>query len=108
MGETMTTFTKPEVAVVKETVPRTTQSPYPFRVFSYQFKELEDARKFAKDLLATPRTCREAKVEMFHRSVEVRRTVTDEKGKSESVTQTVLLDVTADSPEEAEAKWVGP
>lgn len=96
--------TKPSVTVEK--VARKTVSEYPFRVFSYQFKELESARQFAKALAAVPRTVSgPVKVEMFHRSVELVRTVTDDKGKSESVTQTVLLDVTTDSPEQAEAKW---
>lgn len=95
--------TKPTVTIDK--IQRTTVSAYPFRVFSYQFKDLEDARRFAKDCLAIPCTCREAKVEMFHRSVEIIRSVKDEKGRVESTVQSVLLDVTTDSPDEAEAKW---
>ncbi len=94
---------KPSVAVEK--IARTASSEYPFRVHSYQFKTLDDARRFSRELLAIPKSCRDAKVEMFHRSVEIRRTVTDDKGKVASTVSTVLLDVTTDSPEEAEAKW---
>lgn len=97
----MTTATAP----TREAIQRKTVSEYPFRVFSYQFKHLNDARAFAKQLVAIPRTCHEAKVEMYHRRVEVRRTSTDDKGAPTSVIQPVVLDVTTRSPEEAEAAW---
>lgn len=96
--------TKPTVAVEK--IARNGVSEFPFRVFSYQFKDLGDARRFAKSCEEIPRTVSgPVPVQMFHRSIELRRTVTDDKGKSEASVQSVVLDVTTKSPEQAEAEW---
>lgn len=88
----------------KELVKRTTsQSEYPFRVSSYQFKTLEDARKFSLDLAATPRSGHRHHVGMFHRHLE-----TAIHGDGDPIIVPILLDVTTDSPEEAEAKYADP
>ncbi len=88
----------------KEITKRTiAQSEYPFRVFDgrYQFKELEAARKFSMDLAATPKSGHRHKVEMMHRHLEMQI-----KGDGDPIVQALLLDVTTDSPDEAEAKYV--
>lgn len=88
----------------KELIKRTTsQSEWPFRVQSYQFKTLEAARKFSHDLAAIPKTGHRHHVGMFHRHLEMAI-----HNDGESVIVPVLLDVTTDSPEEAEAKYADP
>jgi len=63
----------------------TKTAAYPYRVYSYQFKELEDARKFNADLESG-----RYRVMMAHTG-------------SDGVA--ILLDVTDDAPDVAEAKW---
>ena len=79
----------------KLTRARGVQSVYPYRVYSYQFKELEDARKFNADLESG-----RYRVMMAHRGA-VSVTVTDGDG----IAVPILLDVTDDAPDVAEAKW---
>ena len=67
----------------------TKTAAYPYRVYSYQFKELEDARKFNAGLSAIPKSGR-YRVMMAHTG-------------SDGVA--ILLDVTDDAPDVAEAKW---
>jgi len=88
----------------KELVKRmTSQSEWPFRVQSYQFKTLEDARKFSRDLAASPKAGHRHHVGMFHRHLE-----TAIHGDGDPIIVPILLDVTTDSPEEAEGKYVDP
>ncbi len=89
--------------ITKSITPRVTQSEYPFRVQCYQFMGLEDARKFSSDLAAIPRSNHRHHVGMFHRKLTITKTV----GGVNHV-DNILLDVTEDSPEEAEAKWTAP
>ena len=83
----------------KLTRARGVQSVYPYRVCGYQFKELEAARKFNADLSAIPKSGR-YRVMMAHRGVE-NVTVSD----GHEVIVAILLDVTDDAPDVAEAKW---
>ena len=83
----------------KLTRARGVQSVYPYRVHSYQFKDLEAARKFSADLAAIPKSGR-YRVMMAHRGA-VSVTVTDGDG----VAVPIFLDVTDDAPDVAEAKW---
>ena len=92
----------PTQPTTKTVVPRSVQSEFPFRVSSYQFKELEGARKFSADLAATPNSGHRHKVGMFHRRIEMS---IQEAGKP-LVNAPILLDVTTDSPDEAESKYV--
>lgn len=97
------TYAQPDVpTTIKTTVPRSIQSEFPFRVSSYQFKDLDAARKFSAELAAIPNSGHRHKVGMFHRRIEMS---IQEYGKS-LVLAPILLDVTTDSPDEAEAKHV--
>jgi hypothetical protein len=101
----MQTYAKEKTAATrKELVKRiASQSEWPFRVQSYQFKTLEDARKFSRDLAASPKACHRHHVGMFHRHLE-----TAIHGDGYPIIVPILLDVTTDSPEEAEAKYADP
>jgi len=78
----------------KLTRARGVQPVCPYRVYSYQFKELEDARKFNADLESG-----RYRVMMAHRGAV--SNVTDGDG----IAVPIFLDVTDDAPDVAEAKW---
>ncbi len=95
---------KPTATTVKTIAPRkTTQSEWPFRVQSYQFKDLEAARKFSRDLADSPKSGHRHLVQMSHRHLEM-----EIRNDGTLIVVPLLLDVTTDSPDEAEAKYVNP
>lgn len=88
----------PTIKTVSEVA---TKSEYPYCVQSYQFKNLEDARIFSKELAAIPRSNHQHSVKMAHRRLMTVST----QGKKVTLRQHILLDVTATEPEQAEKEY---
>ena len=84
----------------KELTKRTGKSEYPYRVQSYQFKELDAEREFSKTLAGIKNSGHRHLVQAMHRRLEITT-----HGAGGCVVVPILLDVTTDSLDEAEAQY---
>ncbi len=88
----------PTIKTVSEVA---TRSEFPYCVQSYQFKALDDARRFSKELAAIPRSNHRHSVKMAHRRLMMVST----QGEKVILRQHILLDVTTTEPEHAEKEY---
>ena len=91
-----------EPPIVKAVCEVATKSEYPYCVQSYQFKALDGARRFSKELAAIPRSNHRHSVKMAHRRLMIVST----QGRKVTLRQHILLDVTTTEPEQAEKEYV--
>jgi hypothetical protein len=90
-----------ELPIVKKICEVSTVSEFPYRVQSYQFKALDDARRFSGELAAIPRSSHKHSVKMAHRSLMQIST----QGETVTLREHILLDVTTTEPEMAEKEY---
>lgn len=93
----MTTEEKP---IIKEIVKAVIKREFPYNAASYQFKHLEDARTFSRELAAIPRSGHKHLVMMACRNVQG---VSSQDGKVLLITP-IMVDVTSQDPVKAESE----